>query len=52
MDEIDTFKTKALDNMAQTIDALDTETKKAQCYIDRVRDRDTRERDGSGAIQL
>ena len=37
MDEIDTFKIKALDNMERTIDALSTEIEKSQAYIDRVR---------------
>ena len=37
MDEIDTFKVKALDNLAKTIDALSTEIDKSQAYVDRVR---------------
>jgi uncharacterized protein YaaN involved in tellurite resistance len=37
MDEIDTFKIKALDNMGRTIDALSTEIDKSRTYIDRVR---------------
>jgi uncharacterized protein YaaN involved in tellurite resistance len=37
MDEIDTFKVKALDNMEQTINALSTEIDKSKSYIDRVR---------------
>ena len=37
MDEIDTFKVKALDNMEQTINALSTEIDKSKTYIDRVR---------------
>jgi uncharacterized protein YaaN involved in tellurite resistance len=37
MDEIDTFKVKALDNMEQTINALSGEIQKSQSYIDRVR---------------
>ena len=43
MDEIDTFKVKALDNMASTVAALENETRKAQSYLDRVRERDARE---------
>ena len=39
MDEIDTFKLKALDNMATTvIGALEGELTKAQTYLDRARD--------------
>ncbi len=37
MDEIDTFKLKALDNMATTVSALETEITKAQTYLDRAR---------------
>lgn len=37
MDEIDTFKLKALDNMATTVTALETEVSKAQTYLDRAR---------------
>jgi uncharacterized protein YaaN involved in tellurite resistance len=37
MDEIDTFKVKALDNMSQTIDTLSTQVTKAQAYLDRVK---------------
>ena len=36
MDEIDTFKLKALDNMGRTVDALETELTKAQTYLDRA----------------
>jgi uncharacterized protein YaaN involved in tellurite resistance len=36
MDEIDTFKLKALDNMGRTVDALETELTKAQSYLDRA----------------
>ena len=36
MDEIDTFKLKALDNMATTVSALETEITKAQTYLDRA----------------
>jgi uncharacterized protein YaaN involved in tellurite resistance len=37
MDEIDTFKVKALDSMEKTVDALSEEIIKSQAYIDRVR---------------
>jgi uncharacterized protein YaaN involved in tellurite resistance len=37
MDEIDTFKLRALDNMAKTVDALSAEVTKSQAYLDRVR---------------
>lgn len=37
MDEIDTFKLKALDNMATTVTALEGELTKAQSYLDRAR---------------
>jgi uncharacterized protein YaaN involved in tellurite resistance len=40
MDEIDSFKLKALDNMSQTVDALTTQIGKAQTYLDRARSRD------------
>ncbi len=40
MDEIDTFKLKALDNMATTVTALEGELTKAQTYLDRARDGD------------
>ena len=36
MDEIDTFKLKALDNMGRTVDALESELTKAQSYLDRA----------------
>jgi uncharacterized protein YaaN involved in tellurite resistance len=37
MDEIDTFKLKALDSMAKTVTALSAELEKSQAYVDRVR---------------
>jgi uncharacterized protein YaaN involved in tellurite resistance len=37
MDEIDTFKLKALDSMAKTVTALSAELDKSQAYVDRVR---------------
>ncbi len=53
MDEIDTFKVKALDNMASTVAALESETAKAQSYLDRVRQRDAREaQQSTGEIRI
>ncbi|HEY5519052.1 MAG TPA: toxic anion resistance protein [Candidatus Limnocylindrales bacterium] len=40
MDEIDSFKVKALDNMETTINALSTEIDKSHTYINRVRAQD------------
>jgi uncharacterized protein YaaN involved in tellurite resistance len=40
MDEIDTFKLKALDSMSKTVDALSAEVQKSQTYLDRARARD------------
>ncbi len=40
MDEIDTFKLKALDNMSKTVDALTTQVQKSQAYIERAHSRD------------
>ena len=37
MDEIDTFKIKALDSMQQTVTTLSQEVTRSQAYIDRVR---------------
>ena len=37
MDEIDTFKVRALDSMAKTVEALSAEVTKSQAYLDRVR---------------
>jgi uncharacterized protein YaaN involved in tellurite resistance len=37
MDEIDSFKLRALDSMAKTVDALSAEVAKSQTYLDRVR---------------
>jgi uncharacterized protein YaaN involved in tellurite resistance len=48
MDEIDTFKLKALDNMQKTVDALSTEITKSQTYIDRVRSQEGPTPDGTG----
>jgi uncharacterized protein YaaN involved in tellurite resistance len=52
MDEIDGFRVKALDNMAQTVDALSAELDKAQAYVGRVRERDAREAEGPGELKL
>ena len=53
MDEIDTFKVKALDNMSVTIDALSTQITKAQTYLDRARSRDAAgSDDGSAGLSL
>jgi uncharacterized protein YaaN involved in tellurite resistance len=41
MDEIDTFKLKALDTMQKTVTALSSEIEKSQSYIDRVRANET-----------
>jgi uncharacterized protein YaaN involved in tellurite resistance len=43
MDEIDTFKLKALDTMQQTVTSLSTEIDKSQAYIDRVRANETQQ---------
>ena len=48
MDEIDSFKLKALDNMSQTVDALTTQIGKAQTYLDRARSRDQAPDDAPG----
>jgi len=45
MDEIDTFKVKALDNMQKTIDALSSEVRHSQSYIDRARSLEGNEND-------
>ncbi len=41
MDEIDTFKVAALDNMSKTVTALSAEIAKSQAYIDRARAAET-----------
>ena len=48
MDEIDSFKLKALDNMSQTVDALTVQIGKAQTYLDRARPGDQTGDDQSG----
>jgi uncharacterized protein YaaN involved in tellurite resistance len=47
MDEIDTFKLKALDNLSKTIDALSTEVEKSQAYVARVRSQEAGQAAGS-----
>ena len=42
MDAIDTFRVKALDNMAATIGTLEGEVSKSQAYLDRARKTDGR----------
>jgi len=51
MDSIDDFKVKALDSMAQTVGVLQTETTKAQAYLDRVKRADTTDV-ASGSLDL
>jgi uncharacterized protein YaaN involved in tellurite resistance len=43
MDEIDTFKVKALDNMEKTVTALEGELDKSRSYINRVRAQETQD---------
>ncbi|HYO44415.1 MAG TPA: toxic anion resistance protein [Candidatus Limnocylindrales bacterium] len=52
MDEIDTFKVKALDNMASTVTALQTEIDKAQPYLDRARRADEPGSDPAGDLTI
>ena len=52
MDEIDTFKLKALDNLSKTIDALSAEIQKSQQYIDRVRAQETGTAGGGRDVTL
>jgi uncharacterized protein YaaN involved in tellurite resistance len=47
MDEIDTFKVKALDNLSQTVSALETEIAKSQAYLERVPAQAMASEDGS-----
>jgi uncharacterized protein YaaN involved in tellurite resistance len=47
MDSIDTFKTQALDTMAQTIGTLESEVAKSKEYLDRVNQSDQRLASGS-----
>jgi uncharacterized protein YaaN involved in tellurite resistance len=43
MDEVDSFKVKALDNMQKTIDALSTQITRSQAYLERARARESNE---------
>jgi len=52
MDEIDTFKLKALDNLSKTIDALSAEIQTSQQYIDRVRAQDARTTGGGPDVTI
>jgi uncharacterized protein YaaN involved in tellurite resistance len=47
IDQIDSFKREALDNMGKTVSALDGELAKAQPYLDRARPSDEPQRSGS-----
>ena len=50
MDSIDTFKMKALDSMAATINTLESEVTKSREYLDRVSSQD--QRMASGALDI
>jgi len=52
MDEIDTFKVKALGNLQTTINALETEIDKSRTYINRVRASEAVNPDGSAPAAL
>lgn len=54
LDSIATFKTQALDSMAKTIGVLQTETTKAQSYVDRARRAESPENIGvsNGSLDL
>jgi uncharacterized protein YaaN involved in tellurite resistance len=47
MDSIDEFKLKALDNMSATIGVLEHEVEKSQSYLDRVKQHDARNAQGT-----
>lgn len=47
MDSIDEFKLKALDSMSTTIGVLETEVEKSRSYIERVRQHDARNAQGT-----
>ncbi|WP_454044325.1 toxic anion resistance protein [Cellulosimicrobium sp. Marseille-Q8652] len=51
LDSISTFKTQALDSMAQTIGVLETETTKANEYLDRARRSDVSQA-GNGSLDI
>lgn len=54
MDAIDTFKVRALDNMAASIGTLETEVAKSRSYLDRVKAHDQRQATGAapGVLDL
>ncbi|WP_069387747.1 toxic anion resistance protein [Cellulosimicrobium cellulans] len=52
LDSISTFKTQALDSMAQTIGVLETGTTKANEYLDRARRSDVSLAAGDGSLDL
>jgi uncharacterized protein YaaN involved in tellurite resistance len=52
MDEIDTFKVKALDNMQKTIDALSTQIAQSKSYVDRVRAQDAAAAGGDDSVHI
>jgi uncharacterized protein YaaN involved in tellurite resistance len=52
MDEIDTFKLTALENMSKTVDALTVQIGKAQTYLDRAGQRDASDSGESGLSAL
>jgi uncharacterized protein YaaN involved in tellurite resistance len=52
MDAIDTFKVKALDNMAATIGTLETEVEKSRAYLERVQAHDARQAAAPGALDI
>jgi uncharacterized protein YaaN involved in tellurite resistance len=58
MDMVADFKTKALDSMGKTVEALSEEVKKSQTYLDRARGRQTAEavadvaKDSGGIVKL
>lgn len=52
MDEIDTFKRRALDSMGKTVEALSAEVTKSQAYLDRVRRSENNAALGGGAVEI
>jgi uncharacterized protein YaaN involved in tellurite resistance len=49
LDEVDTYKLKALDTMSRTVDAMTTQINRAQPYLDRVKAREEAAAGGKGA---
>jgi uncharacterized protein YaaN involved in tellurite resistance len=41
IDQIDSYKVQALDNMKKTVDALSTQVDKAQSYLQRAKQSDS-----------